>query len=98
MLQLARPGTKYTDRLAAQFITLVASGHLIADACAAIDCTPAAIHAWRKSVPGFDTAFEQAKRDGLKPPALPAGPSVARWEKFLTDARKMAPIQPAASV
>lgn len=88
--------TKYTDRLAAQFLELVARGYLISDAAAAIDVTPNAIHLWRKNRPGFDAAYREAVTAGLRIPELPEGPAVRRWERRLADAasQKFAPQSP----
>lgn len=80
--------TKYTDRLAAQFLELIARGRSISEAAAAIDVTPNAIHLWRKNRPGFRQAFESAFEAGAvaRAPSLPEGRCLKRWESMLASA------------
>lgn len=78
--------TKYTERLAAQFLELIARGHLATTAAEAIGVTPNCIQLWRRSRPGFADAYASARQEASTLPALPDGRCLKRWESRLADA------------
>jgi len=80
--------TKYTERLAAQFLELVARGHTVAVAAQAIDVTPGCIQLWRRTRPGFDSAYQRARRHAEALPTLPDGVSLIPWERMLVEKTK----------
>lgn len=80
--------TKYTDRLAAQFLELIARGHLVRAAANVAGVTVACIGLWRKNRPGFRLAFESAIEAGAvaRAPSLPEGRCLKRWESMIAGA------------
>lgn len=96
MLDRYRTVTKYTERLAAQFLELIARGHLATTAAEAIGISTNCVQLWRKQRPGFADAYTAARQEADALPALPDGRCLKRWEFMLTDAasQKIAPQSP----
>lgn len=75
---------KYTPLLAAQFLELVSRGHRTTTAAAAAGLSISVIHLWRTTRPGFDAAYEIARINSAKLPALPTGDCLLQWEKLFS--------------
>lgn len=78
--------TKYSPRLGAQVLELIARGHLVREAAEAAGVTPVCIGLWRRKHEAFGRAYalaiEKAEAAGLPP--LPQGDCLRRWETILT--------------